>query len=126
MKKVLLVGCVLAVLSAVSFGGWEHLNGRTFWTATPTAATCFLRDNKTGDVCPALTPTLYYDTVRLGTNTLYCQPPSYGLWTVDVNGDYMPMADISLADNMNGGLFVGWREDVEWEVNTNADLVLKD
>jgi hypothetical protein len=127
MKKVLLVVSVLAVLSAVSFGGWEHLSTRgTFWTDSPTAATCFLRDNKTGDVCPALRPSVYANTICLATNTLYSQPPSYGLFTVDLNGDYMPIADICTMDVSNAHTVVGWRVDVEFTVNTNLDLVLKD
>jgi hypothetical protein len=125
MKKVLLVVGMLAVLSAVSFGGWEHLNGRTYWTASPTAATIWLRDNDTGDLHLSLTPQIYDNTIKLSdTNSVGIFVPSYGLYTVDEAGDYHLIDDVCQQDHYLD--IVGWRVDVECEVNTNLDVVAKE
>jgi len=127
MKKTLLVLLSLTVLSAVSYGGWEHLDSTrgTYWTDGATAATCWIRNNTTHEIMPAIAPSVYYNTIRIEANATIGEPASFGLWGVNASGDYYPLADVGVADYTNRK-HPGWRVDVEWEVNSSGDLVLKD
>lgn len=127
MKKILMILACMVTLCAVSFAGWEHLNGRTYWISGPTSASCFIRDNSTTDVYIAPKPLVYFDTIRLSsTNSTGEFKPSYGFFDVDEDGDYIPLSDITIADATNGlQKLPGWRVDVEWLVDNEGDLVLK-
>lgn len=119
MKKTLMVLGSMFVLSAVCFAGWEHLGGRTYWTEGATAGSCFIRNNTTTDVSPAIVPLVYYNTIK--TNTA----ASFGFWGINTDGSYYPLADVGTADYDNRKN-PGVRVDVEWLVDSNGDLVLKD
>ena len=124
MNKILIVLLCGIVLSAASYAGWEHSVtsdqslGRTYWTDSATAASCFIRNNDTGNISPAPAPSIYENTVKLNA-TVY----SYGFWGYD-GTNYYPLSDVGVADYDNRKN-PGVRVDVEWLVNSNGDLYVK-
>jgi hypothetical protein len=129
MKKSVLALVGLMVLAATAYGGWEHLViggvGRTQWTESPTAASCWIRNNSTYDACPAIDVAVYFNTIRSGSTNSFGTVISYGLWSMDSNGDYAPSSTVGVVDYENR-LLPAWRYDVEWSVDSEGDLYLKE
>lgn len=124
MKKFLLGIALAVVLSTGAFAGWEHLGDRTYWVDSPTAASCFIRDNASQEVCPAVAPIVFPDATKTASTNAAGISISFGYWSVDANGDFYPLANLGVADYVNMRL-PGWRVDVEWTMDENGDIYLK-
>ena len=117
MRKLLMVLTAIGVLSAVCYGGWEHVGGRTYWTEGATCSTCFLREYATGDIYPAPAPLVYFNTVKTTTNSVV----SFGYFKLNTAGDYQPITTLTANSYVHRD-DPGVIQDVEWQLNSNGDI----
>lgn len=121
MKRMLSAMAITLLSITCVYAGWEHAGGKTYWVNASTTVSCFVRNNTTLSVCPSLAPQVYQDSIKIGTNG---NMVSYGLWGVSSDGNYYPLADVGVADYQHRN-DPNWRKDVEWEVNSGGNLMLK-
>jgi hypothetical protein len=127
MKKFFLAILAGTVLSVTAMAGWEHVantdgtDGKTYWVNSPTPASCFIRNNTTKNVCPAISPLVYVDTIKIGTNTSVY---SFGFFAVNSSGDYYLLANVGISDYLQKKN-PGSRVDVEFDINSSGDVFLK-
>ena len=124
--KVLIIALVLAAGCSVVIAGLAHTAKKTYWSADPSPVSLWRRNNTLNEVYPAnpAADILVWDNserIMVGTNTVQYNT---GFWVLDASADIMP---ISITADMysNRGDF-GTLGDVEWELDSNADLQIKE
>lgn len=115
--------CLLVLLvAAAAWAGWTRVAGQTTWTAQPTSASFWRRDANS-DLVPAQDVLLYDTTPKVlyQTNvTTYAT----GVWQLDSDRNYEPRnIDASEYALRNSP---GDCADVEWDIDSNNDIMPKD
>jgi len=123
MRKLILL-LVLAVAANV-YAGWERPRpGNTVWTDEASDATCWGRDSL-DDLYPLGHVAVYQNTRKYLTGGTYpanTTTTGTGLWHKDGDGDYVPIDTTGLYERR---LDHGIRKGIEWEVDSDGDIVPK-
>ncbi|MHC4616257.1 MAG: hypothetical protein ACYTEQ_00750 [Planctomycetota bacterium] len=125
MRKTILVGLMLVLLTVLSVrAGYEHIvNGRTSWTARPTAVTAWLRERNRSVLWPARKVQVFHDSIRhfnyalVGSITNH--PLNLGYWEFDSNGILFPNDDLEMIPTSAINVQGGWT-DVEWYIDDDG------
>ena len=125
-KLILFLVCI--ILLAVTwnvYGGWERVRpNSTIWTQEPSDATCWGRDSA-DDLYPLGYIAVYDNTrhyLQGGTYPANSKVIGTGLWHKDADGDLSPINTTGLYDRRKDH---GIRKGIEWEVDSDGDIVPK-